>query len=376
MKVTFLCSGAEPGCDGVGDYTQALAGYLETLGHATQVIALNDRFAENEVSGEGRRFGPSMPWNCRVRRAAEAVRGFDPEVISVQFVLYGFHPKGLCFETGRGIQAIIGERRTQLMLHELWIGEATEYGWKDQIIGAFQKSLVRDLVRRLRPAVVHTSNPSYRELLGRNGVAAQELPLFGNVPISAETDREWLNEQVSDARRSSVLLLGLFGTIHPQWSADSLLAACAAAGKKPVILSIGRIGDAGAEILRQTQERHGVRCINLGEQPSERVSQFLQTVDLGVATSPWALIGKSGSVAAMFDHGLPVVVTRDDWNLRVGPTPEPALHPLLFKLDERFSTELRAGLARGPMKSALPAIAEQFLASIGEPSIRELEMAA
>ena len=374
MKITFLCSGSEPGRDGVGDYTRALAEQVEKLGHATQIIALNDRFAENEAPGERCRFAPSVPWNSRVRLAAKAVDGFDPDVVSVQFVPYGFHPKGLCFETARGLQSIIGERRTQLMLHELWIGEATEYGWKDQIIGAFQKSLVLDLVRRLRPAALQTSNPAYRDLLGRNGVAAQELSLFGNVPISDEPDREWLIERISDASRSSLLLLGLFGTIHPQWSADGLLAACGAGGKEPVILSIGRIDDAGAEILRQTQDRHGVLCISLGEQPSARVSQFLQEVDLGVATSPWALIGKSGTVAAMLDHGLPVVVTRDDWRLRVGPTPEPASHPLLFKLDERL--DLRAGLSQLPMSSSLPVIAASFLASVRDPSASELRIAA
>jgi hypothetical protein len=222
--------------------------------------------------------------------------------------------------------------------------------------------------------VVYTSNPIYRELLGRNGVAALELPLFGNVPISDDPDREWLLNSLGGARRSSLVLLGLFGTIHPQWSADGLLTAFAARKKEPVILSIGRINDADAEILRQTQERHGVRCIGLGEQAGARVSQFLQTVDLGVATSPWALIGKSGTVAAMLDHGLPVVVTRDDWKLRAGPTSEPAPHPLLFKLDEHF--ELRGGFPRLPMSASLPAIAARFLASVSNPSARELRIAA
>jgi hypothetical protein len=35
-----------------------------------------------------------------------------------------------------------------------------------------------------------------------------------------------------------------------------------------------------------------------------------------LATSPRQAIQKSGSVAAMLEHGLPVLVTRDDWRLR------------------------------------------------------------
>jgi len=375
MRITFLCAGAEPRGDGVGDYTRALAGQLEESGHATRILALNDRSGGSDGLAE-RRFSASVPWDARVGLAAEAVRDFDPDLVSVQLVPYGFHPKGLCFQTARGLRSIIGGRRTQLMLHELWIGEAEEYGWKDRVIGRVQKHLVLDLVRQLRPAVVHTSNPVYRALLHRNEVAADELPLFGNVPISDDSDRGWLVKRLSSEQRSNLLLLGLFGTIHPQWSAERLLAGCAAGGRKPVILSIGRIGDPGAEILRHTQERHGVRCMELGEQPSNRISQFLHEVDLGVATSPWALIGKSGTVAAMLEHGLPVVATREDWKLRVGTTPEPAPHPLLFRLNERFSAALRAGLPRVPKSSRLPEVAAEFLASVGDRSGRKLELAA
>jgi len=37
---------------------------------------------------------------------------------------------------------------------------------------------------------------------------------------------------------------------------------------------------------------------------------------LGLATTPLQIIQKSGSVAAMLEHGLTVLVNRDDWHLR------------------------------------------------------------
>ena len=45
---------------------------------------------------------------------------------------------------------------------------------------------------------------------------------------------------------------------------------------------------------------------------------MLLSLDLGLATSPRQIIQKSGSVAALLEHGLQVLVTRDDWRLR-GP---------------------------------------------------------
>jgi hypothetical protein len=67
-----------------------------------------------------------------------------------------------------------------------------------------------------------------------------------------------------------------------------------------------------------------------GEQPAATVSAFLQAADLAISTTPWALSGKSGAVAAALEHGLPVLVTRRAWSLRGMPTPEPDPHPLLF----------------------------------------------
>jgi len=61
----------------------------------------------------------------------------------------------------------------------------------------------------------------------------------------------------------------------------------------------------------------------LGEQPPAVVSRMMQTLDLGLATSPVQLIQKSGSVVAMLEHGLPVLVTRSDGpSGRLPSTPE------------------------------------------------------
>jgi hypothetical protein len=103
----------------------------------------------------------------------------------------------------------------------------------------------------------------------------------------------------------------------------------------------------------------------VGEKTPEEISRLLQNLDFGIATHPWALAGKSGAVAALLDHGLPVVVPRDDWKLRRNPVPVPAIDPLMIKLSE-MPPELMAGrLARRRQPAArLPAIAAAFLSSL------------
>ena len=61
---------------------------------------------------------------------------------------------------------------------------------------------------------------------------------------------------------------------------------------------------------------HRADIVVTGERSSKEISRILQTLDIGIATTPRQVIQKSGSVAAMLEHGLKVLVIRDDWHLR------------------------------------------------------------
>lgn len=67
--------------------------------------------------------------------------------------------------------------------------------------------------------------------------------------------------------------------------------------------------------------RHRANVVVTGERSSQEISRILQTLDIGIATTPRQVIQKSGSVAAMLEHGLKVLVIRDDWRLRGADAP-------------------------------------------------------
>jgi hypothetical protein len=260
------------------------------------------------------------------------------------------------------------------MFHELWIGESAGYGWKDRAVGYVQKRLVIEMVERLKPGVAHASTPVYRQLLADGGIRSEELPLFGNIPIVKSSEECWIFEEmrrrgiaVEKSNRESFVLAGIFGTVHPEWNPRQFLDRLGAAAREmrcqPVVLAIGRIGGAGERALAGIARRYGsnLPCIDLGEQAPHRISEFLQALDFGIATSPWALIGKSGATAAMLDHGIPVVVPRDDWKLRSGTTPAPTPHPLLFRGDESFWAALRSGLPRSIPRPRVSEVAEKMI---------------
>src|SRR6201995_2483307 len=92
----------------------------------------------------------------------------------------------------------------------------------------------------------------------------------------------------------------------------------------------------------KTEYKGHLEAVVVGEKEPAELSRLLQTLDFGIGTHPWALLGKSGAVAAMLDHGLPVIVPRDDWVLRVRPLAVPAIDRLAVKLSD-MPAELMAG---------------------------------
>ena len=91
--------------------------------------------------------------------------------------------------------------------------------------------------------------------------------------------------------------------------------------------------------------------------------------DLGIASHPWALIGKSGAAAAMLEHGLPVLVPRDDWRLRGASTSSAnATDVLLVRLAglDPSHTDHWLATRRAPA-SALRRIAGDWLDALALP---------
>jgi len=371
--------------DGVGDYTWRLASELRARGHRCFLLALADFHVQaptfssrGAMSPSGGIPGESIPclrlpaaqaWDERMPEAKKFVHNAAPDWVSWQFVLYGFDPRGLGFGLGDRLREISHGYKNQIMFHEIWLGEATQSTMKNRVIGALQKFAIKDVLQKLRPCVVHTHTPLYRHTLGKMGVKAERLPLFGNIPITSHPNPEWLGQQgQKDADKSKLTnrdswwIFVIFGSIHPEWDAEDFWRKASAsakrAGKKCAFISIGRPGVAGERILRDLEKHEGDswRFLNLGLQSEEDISQCLLAADFGVSSVPPEYLGKSGTAAAMIEHGLPVVALRP-------PYAYPDCPPEIF-LDgmKNVVTNLDLdGLKKLPVGSVLPEVASRFI---------------
>jgi hypothetical protein len=373
LRITFLTGSLEQGKDGVGDYTRLLAHECARRDVATQVIALADRYARPEpdssaTSLETLRLGYRSPWSARLARAGSTIRRWSPHWVSLQFVPYSFHRWGIATRLVNGMSELAGPARLHAMLHEIWTGGSS---WPRRVIGASQRHCVLKLCRQAG-ALVHTSNETYQRILAEHAVDARVLPLFGSVPIADSDADAWLPAALVEAgcgdvraNRQHWWLVAIFGTLHPAWRPEPLMqrlrAAGQASGKRVALISVGRLGP-GEPLWHEMQRRYGARVPMLrpGEQADTRISQLLNSVDFGIATSPYSLIGKSATIAAMLEHGVPVIVNRED-----GPAASPNHRDEdnYLRMDRRFEDRL-AHARRGPRRRRLAEVVDQFLADL------------
>jgi hypothetical protein len=208
-------------------------------------------------------------------------------------------------------------------------------------------------------------------MLDHCGIGAKLLPLCGSIPYAANADPEWLGMQLvalgvpaqRALSRTGCWRFGIFGALHPAWSPEPLFSyiseAATRAGRDVTVSWIGRSAP-GDAVWRDLRGRYNDRFsfAALGERTASEVSVFLQSVDFGIALTPWQVIGKSATAAAMLDHGLPIIVSRDDFRLSVDAPP--AKDPLLYRMDSQLPQWLVSTQRQLP-HSRLPAVARGFM---------------
>jgi len=388
LKIAFIHSCLEPGRDGVGDYTIALASQCAVQGAEVSALAVNDPFVSGpeETTRDGvpcLRLPQSMTWRERSLFSRPFLDARAPDCVSLQFVCYAYAKRGLAFRLGSWLEPLVRGRSRHIMFHELWIGQDPGDPLKKRAVGWLQRRIIQSLVRSLRFDVVHSSNQYYLAALQRASIPARELPLFGAIPLKPTLEFDWIYEAARSAgwlmtpeNRHQFLVCGFFGSIHPTWPPEPLLSqlntAATRLNQRLVILSIGRQG-AGGTVWDEMQERHRSRIqfLLLGEQPKGRVADYFGFLNYGLATTPRALIGKSGSVAAMVEHGLPVIVNRDEIPFAGEQTELRDSLPLLLFPGGNLTEQIVAGLARREPQPRLPKITARFLADLTSASFSQ-----
>jgi hypothetical protein len=312
VKIVFLCGSLEPGRDGVGDYVHRLASELIKYGHQVAGIAINDKYVLQDVFTKQQLdldyfhiFRVPSIWTERKRFAQvnKWIDTIEPDWISLQFVPYAFHSKGLPMFLSKHLHRLRQGRKFHFMFHENWLGADDGSNLKQRLISTLQKALIRNIIATVKPELMHTHLPIYHERIKALGYEIKELPLFSNIPLAAIQ---------SDAIDTNIFQIGIFSQAYLNNPLieflNKLKKQVVCRGQVFQILLIGgeisRMHALGAS-LEKILNLHGQICYTGFLEP-EQLSKVLRTCTLGLTPIPRHALGKSGSVAAFITHGIPV----------------------------------------------------------------------
>ena len=206
-------------------------------------------------------------------------------------------------------------------MDEVWLGTGPTR-FKHRVVGMLQRHSILRLLAGVKPARIYANNRFNTNVLRAQGVDARTLRLFGNIRVASADDGAWLYREFANAglpitpsTRSQWLVLGNFGLFHSDWQPDVFLSRLRDHARKHerkvCIVGIGSLGFYESHwqtvAARWGEDFH---FLHLGRREDVEVSRFLQSVDLGITTNPFHLVGKSGTCMAMLDHSLPIIVPR------------------------------------------------------------------
>jgi len=328
MKIVFICGSLEPGRDGVGDYVYRLATELMQQEHQAIGIAINDHHVSQETLSNsqqvnGKAFSiirlPSIwPANKRFSLARQWIDQFDPDWLSLQFVPFSFHSKGIPYDLDKRLLKLGRGYKWHLMVHELWVGMDQKALIKHVWWGKAQRYIIGRIISRIQPTVIHTQTHLYQLQLRRIGFKSNYLPLFSNIPnVNIKLDKNTNKKNKAEVLIKESIRLIVFGTIHSGAPIQQLaLEAAEYARIHESSVTLVFIGNCGKEqeCWAGTWKSVGLPVEVLGYQTPANVSSIMLSASHGIATTPELLVEKSGSVAAMHEHGLPVICVAAPWH--------------------------------------------------------------
>ncbi|WP_184550121.1 hypothetical protein [Mucilaginibacter sp. FT3.2] len=332
MKITFICASLQTGSDGVGDYVRRLACEIIKRGDQVEAIALTDSYLSTvkretqEIDGiklSVLRLPASLNTGERYNYLQKRLELFNPDLVSLQYVGFGFNKYGLPIDILLKLGKAIGTRKLHIMFHELWCGMAVNAGVKEKFLGRLQKVFLKATISALKPETIFTSIKPYQRFLEHIGIKAVVVPIFGNISTTESGNENDWDDLTTKAdlsplilNRKDWLILGFFGTTYNCQGLDDLLHiavnAAKSAGLKLGVLFIGH--NRMLETVNLIKATPDLFYWETGSLSTAMINRSMQLVNIGVVTSPVDGINKSGSAVAWMERGIPVMISSADKN--------------------------------------------------------------
>jgi len=282
-------AGAEVMLIALTSIERAKAGYLKKIS-ADQ----RDRFECCDLCKAGDQF----------RSLARVLRRFRPDWISLQFDPLMFREGKFLvpsmLKMGRVLRAHAPLYVTVHETAEVLLAGTTK---NKTLLNWFRNWECSYGLRKMKAKRYFASTNLLISNLTQMGLGAELLRISTNIPRVENAKVQWPPGLNEGARIALV-----FGRIDPVWNPALVLSALRDEYPgKLAIVSVGEVGYRGQGWNRLESEAGDIPCLKLGYLSAEELSAWLSRADVGIATTCFRQWPKSGSCAAMIEHGLPIV---------------------------------------------------------------------
>lgn len=304
MNILFITNNLPPIVDGVGDYTYNLACEFARHGHNVHIICR--KCEQIRVDYSDLKVVPMVEkWN-RVagKQIVEYIRDNGIDVVSLQYVPHGFHPKGLPF----GLISCLEEiKKTNVKIMTFCHEVSVEYQ-KGNLKQRLLEFLMKRVTRRILKIsdYVSTSIVHYRDMIAHIDKRNKDIaiiPIVSNIPETdiQETERQKLRRTIANDDEIIIAFFGMRNT-----------ASCLAAiknfqdkGHRIKILFIGKIPAAAKGNLPNDSFKTGVLDV-------KDIYKYFLVADIMMLpeNNISGCSFKSGSLAAAMRVGLPIITAK------------------------------------------------------------------
>ncbi|MBU6157569.1 MAG: hypothetical protein KGP35_00935 [Bacteroidetes bacterium] len=275
-------------------------------------MAIHDRYVQKESSTIQATEYPNViycrisccsDWSQKFTSAQEFIDKINPDWISLQYVPFSFHNKGIPFSLGIFMKRIRTNALCHIMFHELWVGTNGIKSIKELLWRIMQRRMIRSMIHRIQPDLITAAIRKYQLLL--MPTASKCLPLFGNIPVYLKKD------SVSQPDFFKVVIFGTLTRDLDDFKkqVEWLNRLAKQVVKKIVFFFIGNNGSQTKEAETIIAQIAGNKaCVAVGFVQEEMVSEHLSNAHFGISRADVDYMGKSGTTIAMLEHGLPVLL--------------------------------------------------------------------
>lgn len=304
MKILFITNQYPPLVDGVGDYTYNIA--TEFSKHKHKVYVICKKNAQLQTQHNEITVLPIIKqWN---NQASQQIVKFifenQIEIVSLQYVPHGFHPKGIPFSLISIVKRIKKtEVKLMIFCHEVYI-PFIKGNIKLFINSKLSKYVTKQILHQCD--IIATSIDFYQEMMQKlcpNKVTSSPIPIVSNVSPS-ELNKEQLSQLKGNIATKDETVISFFGMRNISTSIKAIKELIDQ-GLPIKILFIGRTENKISLLQQQDYYRTGILPIN-------QLDQYLQISDILILPEDnlYGCSFKSGSLSAALRDGICVVTSK------------------------------------------------------------------